>query len=181
MVVEPCCPSHPTLSPALTFLSISNLPALQNLIKRDPAGYADDFRTQWNSYESARRIIELGIAGGAGGQEGDGRRACEAEERWRELVSFIAQVAPCYPTETAAFPGHITSILLNSHASLSPDTRKTLIQSLVLLRSRDMISGIECVGDIGAASDSAACSRSSSRCSRRRRRLRCEQTGGRTI
>lgn len=156
--------------------SVSNLPALQNLIKRDPGGYADDFRTQWNSYESARRIIELGIAGGAGGQEGDGRRAREAEDRWRELVSFIAQVAACYPTETAAFPSHITSILLNSHASLAPDTRKTLIQSLVLLRSRDMISGIECVRDRCDGIDRTACSRSSSRCSPRPRRRRCGRT-----
>lgn len=63
-------------------LLIQNLPALQGLLKRDPLAYADEFKVQWQHYESQRRLIELGMAGK------------EAEERWRDLVGFIAQVRP---------------------------------------------------------------------------------------
>jgi protein SDA1 len=62
-------------------LLVQNLPALQGLLKRDPRAYAEEFAVQWQHYESQRRLIELGMAGR------------EAEERWRELVTFIAQVS----------------------------------------------------------------------------------------
>lgn len=53
------------------------------------------------------------------------------------------QVAPCYPKETAEFPAQISALLLESYATLNPDTRKTLVHNLVLLRNKDVITSLE--------------------------------------
>lgn len=151
-------------------LLLSNLPSLQNLIKRAPKSYKEEFLLQWNHYENLRRVVEsdAGALVAAGGEGNRGRR--EQEEKWRDLVGFIAQVsvahssqwylegppfadgsspktqvAPCYPSITSSFPTHLSEILLSNtqSAMLSPDSRKTLVQSLVLLRNRDFITNIE--------------------------------------
>ena len=70
----------------------------------------------------------------------------EHTQNFRELVAFIAQVATCYPKETARFPSHISSLLLEDYGSLSSDTRKTLVQNLVMLRNKDVVSSIEYAG-----------------------------------
>ena len=54
-------------------------------------------------------------------------------------------MATCYPKETAEFPSQISSLLLESYGILSPDTRKSLVQNLVMLRNKEVISSIECV------------------------------------
>jgi len=59
-------------------LLTSNLPQLQNLIKRDPAGYKEEFLQQWNHYESIRKIFVTSPDEQAG--------------EFRGLVGFIAQV-----------------------------------------------------------------------------------------
>ncbi|EPQ58529.1 SDA1-domain-containing protein [Gloeophyllum trabeum ATCC 11539] len=110
-------------------LLTSNLPQLQNLIKRDPVGYQEEFLQQWNHYNSIRQIFQTSPD--------------EQAKHFRELISFIAQVAPCYPKETADFPSHLSSLLLDSHAILSPDLRKNLVQNLVMLRNKNVITSIE--------------------------------------
>ncbi|ESK96514.1 sda1 family protein [Moniliophthora roreri MCA 2997] len=110
-------------------LLTANLPQLQNLIKRDPAGYKEEFLQQWNHYNSIRQIFHLNPE--------------EHAAQFRELVAFIAQVATCYPKETCEFPSHISSILLESYGSLYPDTRKALIQTLVLLRNKGVTTSID--------------------------------------
>lgn len=112
-------------------LLTSNLPQLQNLIKRDPTAYKEEFLQQWNHYNSIRQIFKI--------------NPDEQAHHFRELVTFISQVATCYPEETADFPSHISSLLLESYGTLSPDTRKTLVQNLVMLRNKDVISSIEYV------------------------------------
>ncbi len=133
-------------------LLTSNLPQLQNLIKRDPPAYKEEFLQQWNHYNSIRQIFQI---------DPD-----ENAQHFRELVSFIAQVRPasqllrdshllaiasaqvaqCYPKETADFPSQISTLLLESYGTLSPDTRKSLVQNLVMLRNKDAITSIMYVG-----------------------------------
>ena len=87
--------------------ALSSLPNLQNLIKRDPASYTDEFLIQFGHYNALRNIIEQGIstsasgvglngatAGSATGTSGSGAqgKAGADEERFRELVGFVAQV-----------------------------------------------------------------------------------------
>ncbi|KAJ7093086.1 protein required for actin cytoskeleton organization and cell cycle progression [Mycena epipterygia] len=110
-------------------LLTSNLPQLQNLIKRDPEAYKEEFLQQWNHYNSIRRIFAT--------------NPDEQATHFRELVAFISQVATCYPKETAEFPSHISTLLLENYGTLSPDTRKTLVQNLVMLRNKDVITSIE--------------------------------------
>ncbi|KAF4615384.1 hypothetical protein D9613_002888 [Agrocybe pediades] len=110
-------------------LLTSNLPQLQNLIKRDPISYKEEFLQQWNHYNSIRQIFKI--------------NPDEQAQHYRELVCFISQVATCYPKETAEFPSQISTLLLESYGVLSPDTRKTLVQNLVMLRNKDVITSIE--------------------------------------
>ncbi|RPD65802.1 actin cytoskeleton organization and cell cycle progression protein [Lentinus tigrinus ALCF2SS1-7] len=109
-------------------LLTSNLPQLQNLIKRDPTAYKEEFLQQWNHYNSIRQIFQI--------------NPDENAQHFRELVSFIAQVAQCYPKETSEFPSQISSLLLESYGTLSPDTRKSLVQNLVMLRNKNVITSI---------------------------------------
>ncbi|KAL1730059.1 SDA1-domain-containing protein [Schizophyllum commune] len=102
---------------------------LQNLIKRDPAAYKEEFLQQWNHYNSVRQIFDI--------------NPDEHAQHLRELVGFIAQVATCYPKETAEFPQQIATLLLESYGSLAPEIRKTLVQNLVMLRNKGVITSIE--------------------------------------
>ncbi|KAJ7771870.1 SDA1-domain-containing protein [Mycena metata] len=110
-------------------LLTSNLPQLQNLIKRDPEAYKEEFLQQWNHYNSIRRIFAT--------------NPDEQATHFRELVAFISQVATCYPKETAEFPSHLSTLLLENYGTLAPETRKTLVQNLVMLRNKDVITSIE--------------------------------------
>ncbi|EEB94437.1 hypothetical protein MPER_06750 [Moniliophthora perniciosa FA553] len=82
-------------------LLTANLPQLQNLIKRDPAGYKEEFLQQWNHYNSIRQIFHL--------------ESCRNTQHNSE----------------------------NSYGSLYPDTRKALIQTLVLLRNKGVTTSID--------------------------------------
>ena len=112
-------------------LRTANLPQLQNLIKRDPTAYKEEFLQQWNHYNSILHIFHL--------------NPDEHAAQFRELVAFIAQVSTCYPKETAGFPAQVSSVLLDSYPVLFPDTRKALIQTLVLLRNKGVTTSIESV------------------------------------
>jgi len=61
-------------------LLTANLPQLQNLIKRDPNGYKEEFLQQWNHFNSIREIFQI--------------NPDEQAHHFRELVSFISQVSP---------------------------------------------------------------------------------------
>lgn len=110
-------------------LLTANLPQLQNLIKRDPNGYKEEFLQQWNHYNSIREIFQI--------------NPDEQAHHFRELVSFISQVAQCYPKETADFPSQLSTLLLENYGSLTPDTRKALVQNLVMLRNKNVITSIQ--------------------------------------
>jgi len=55
----------------------------------------------------------------------------------------LRQVAQFYPIETAEFPSHVSSLLLESYGSLSPDIRHSLIQNLVMLRNKGVITSFD--------------------------------------
>ncbi|KAJ2916019.1 hypothetical protein MD484_g4411, partial [Candolleomyces efflorescens] len=110
-------------------LLTSNLPQLQNLIKRDPVSYKEEFLQQWHHYNSIREIFAI--------------NPDEQAHHFAELVTFISQVATCYPKETALFPAQLSALLLESYNVLSMDTRKTIVQNLVMLRNKNVISSID--------------------------------------
>ncbi|EGG02198.1 uncharacterized protein MELLADRAFT_110307 [Melampsora larici-populina 98AG31] len=144
--------------PERGLLLISNLPALQNLIKRDPDGYSAEFATQWDHYQSLRAVIDLGL-GSSGGNDmglsgpasvtptstgaGSGKGRRETEEKFREVVIFLSQTAPCYALKAKPIrpvtnlPTELSSLLLQRHDLLHTDTRKSLVQALVGMRRKD--------------------------------------------
>lgn len=60
----------------------------------------------------------------------------------QSVHSPVLQVSQCYPKETADFPSQLSTLLLESYGTLSPDTRRALVQNLVMLRNKDVINSI---------------------------------------
>ncbi|KAF9161929.1 Protein SDA1 [Mortierella sp. AD011] len=104
----------------------TNIPQLQNLIKRDPLSYKEEFLQQLRHFESSRAIFEL--------------KPEEHSTDFQDLINFIAQVSPCYPEETKEFPDQIITLLSKHYQILDAELRRTMVQALVLLRNREMIS-----------------------------------------
>jgi len=101
------------------------LPQLQNLIKRDPASYKEEFLMQKRHFDSELDIFKL--------------RPTKESERFTELVTFMSHVAVCYKDECALLPTSIME-LLETHANiLHTDVRAKLLQSLIMLRNKGML------------------------------------------
>ncbi|KAK2872397.1 hypothetical protein QQF64_017993 [Cirrhinus molitorella] len=104
----------------------TNLPQLQNLIKRDPKSYTEEFLQQYRHYQSNVEIFK--------------HQPDKSNKDLAELVMFLAQVGHCYLEEMSDFPKQLTDLLLNHHTVLEPDLRMTFCKALILLRNKDLIS-----------------------------------------
>ncbi|XP_041054621.1 protein SDA1 homolog isoform X1 [Carcharodon carcharias] len=104
----------------------SNLPQLQNLIKRDPRSYTEEFTQQFHHYQSNVRIFKL--------------QPDKPSKELSELVMFLAQVAHCYPTELANFAQELKDLLFSHHTVLDPDLRMTFCKALILLRNKNLLN-----------------------------------------
>lgn len=105
----------------------TNIILLQNVVRRDPESYHEEFVQQYSHYESLRDIFMLNPAADQGSDFAD-------------LIGFVSAVCGCYPKETANFPNELKNILLNNHRDLSADLREKIIQCLTMLRNKDIIS-----------------------------------------
>lgn len=105
----------------------TNIILLQNVVRRDPESYHEEFLQQYTHYESLRDIFLNNPSADQGSDFGD-------------LIGFVSAVCKCYPKETANFPEELKSILLNNHRHLSPELREKIIQCLTMLRNKDIIS-----------------------------------------
>ncbi|WPK22919.1 hypothetical protein PUMCH_000142 [Australozyma saopauloensis] len=105
----------------------TNIILLQNVVRRDPESYHEEFVQQYSHYESLRDIFLLNPSADQGTDFAD-------------LIGFVSAVCGCYPKETAKFPDELKNILLNNHRSLTPDVREKIIQCLTMLRNKDIIS-----------------------------------------
>lgn len=100
---------------------------LQNLIRRDPPSYREEFILQYRHYESQRDIFM---------SQPDGSES----ETFCELIGFMSNVCSSFPDLTQDFPNDLAQLLLKNHAVLNYDLREKLVQSLVLLRNKDVIA-----------------------------------------
>ncbi|EST06823.1 SDA1 domain protein [Kalmanozyma brasiliensis GHG001] len=131
-------------SRARGLLNADNLPALQNLLKRQPEAYVEEFSAQWNHYQSLRSIFASDLDAGTLGVGTTGVRINKDQaSKFVSLISFVTQLAPSYPEITRELPTHLSDLLLNHHAALSPDIRASCLRSLILLRNRDVITSEE--------------------------------------
>uniref|UniRef100_U5EWX7 Protein SDA1 n=1 Tax=Corethrella appendiculata TaxID=1370023 RepID=U5EWX7_9DIPT len=106
-----------------------NLPQLQNLIKRDPESYKDDFQQQYQHFLSVLEIFRL---------EPD-----RENKNLNELIMFISQVAQCYTEQCREFPQQLVDLLKTHSTNLDPETRNTLCRALILLRNKNLISPLD--------------------------------------
>ncbi|XP_006198305.1 protein SDA1 homolog isoform X1 [Vicugna pacos] len=103
----------------------SNLPQLQNLIKRDPPAYIEEFLQQYNHYRSNVEIFKL--------------QPNKPSKELAELVMFMAQIGHCYPEHLSNFPQELKDLLSYNHTVLDPDLRMTFCKALILLRNKNLI------------------------------------------
>uniref|UniRef100_A0A8I3W6A3 Protein SDA1 n=1 Tax=Callithrix jacchus TaxID=9483 RepID=A0A8I3W6A3_CALJA len=104
----------------------SNLPQLQNLIKRDPPAYIEEFLQQYNHYKSNVEIFKL--------------QPNKPSKELAELVMFMAQISHCYPDYLSNFPQEVKDLLSCNHTVLDPDLRMTFCKALILLRNKNLIN-----------------------------------------
>lgn len=64
------------------------------------------------------------------------------DELFADLITFICQVAQCYPTETKELPAQLKGLLLGAGA-VKGDLRRTIIKNMVMLRNKEVIDSIE--------------------------------------
>lgn len=104
----------------------SNLPQLQNLIKRDPPSYREEFERQHSVYEALCVIFE--------------QNPTVYNNDLHQMVTFLSQVAQCYPDKLSGFPQEL-SVLLKRHSTvLHPEMRMSFVKALMLLRNKNLLS-----------------------------------------
>lgn len=113
----------------------TNIILLQNVVRRDPESYYEEFVQQYSHYQSLRDIFLMNPSADDGTEFAD-------------LIGFVTAVCSCYPKETANFPQELKTILLENHRSLNPDLREKIIQCLTMLRNKDIISAEELIQTI---------------------------------
>lgn len=146
-------------SKARGLLNASNLPALQNLLKREPKAYTNEFQSQWNHFQSLLSIFtsidylesnnnndmnddmlnQINSVAAANSSGSSNRLSKEQETKFKELLAFITQLSPSYPEITSNYPNQLKNLLLNHWSNLPNDVKTSCIRSIVLLRNRDVI------------------------------------------
>ncbi|GAB1601700.1 protein SDA1 homolog [Argonauta hians] len=107
----------------------TNLPQLQNLIKRDPESYYDEFLQQQQHFLSTLEIFQL--------------KPSQYSKSLDEMIMFLAQVSHCYTEHLADFPQQLKELLLRHSTVLDPTMRMSLCRALILLRNKGLISGVD--------------------------------------
>ncbi|KAI5968224.1 SDA1 [Candida margitis] len=108
----------------------TNIILLQNVVRRDPESYHEEFLQQFSHYESLRDLYLENPTGA------DSNSTTE----FIELIGFLSAVCNCYPKETKNFPEELKTILLDNHRDLAPELREKIIQCLTMLRNKGIIT-----------------------------------------
>jgi len=104
----------------------NNIPQLQNLIKKDPQSYYDEFLQQHRHFLSHLEVFQL--------------QPSKMSKELDELVMFLAQVSHCYPQDLSNFPQQIIDILKNYGSLLDAEMRTTFCKGLILLRNKNLLA-----------------------------------------
>jgi protein SDA1 len=106
-------------------ITASRLPQLQNLIKRDPLAYREEFEMQYRHFESELDIFRL--------------RPTKDSGRFTDLLTFISHTAACYKDLCKDVPLRLLELVDTNAVILHPDVRAKLLQALMLMRSKQML------------------------------------------
>ncbi|CAH0579044.1 unnamed protein product [Chrysodeixis includens] len=107
----------------------NNLTQLQNLIKRDPESYKEEFHQQLAHFETTLEIFNL--------------NPTQYNKKLDEQAMFLAQVAQCYLNEMKLFPQKIVDILKTHNTVLHNDMRLSLCKCLILLRNKNFLTSFD--------------------------------------
>lgn len=108
----------------------TNIALLQNLVRRDPQSYKEEFLLQFKHYQSLRDIHVSAPAT---------EESSESAQEFAELIGFVSQVCICYPKETAQFPEELERLLKERHHELHPELREKMVQCLIMLKNKGVI------------------------------------------
>ncbi|CAB4256122.1 similar to Saccharomyces cerevisiae YGR245C SDA1 Highly conserved nuclear protein required for actin cytoskeleton organization and passage through Start [Maudiozyma barnettii] len=139
----------------------NNIILLQNLVKRDPESYKEEFLQQYSHYESLRDIFMVNgmaqtAAAAAAASSSTNGVADDSANRVEtnsvgingnasvgelvELIGFISQVCSCFPVQTANFTNELRQLLLEHHKTLPFELKEKILVSLTMLRNKGVIS-----------------------------------------
>ncbi|XBW36917.1 hypothetical protein QEN19_002496 [Hanseniaspora menglaensis] len=146
-------------------LTSTNIILLQNLIKRDPDSYRDEFMQQLNHYGTIRDIFLLSESTNNGSSEqqqqldimnddDDENDITGAKNNsfstknidtqivsdFAELIGFISSVCQCYPKETANFPLELKTLLIEYYSILNWELKEKIIVSLSMMKNKKFIT-----------------------------------------
>jgi protein SDA1 len=102
-----------------------NLPQLQNLIKRDPGSYHDEFVQQYYHYQTKLSLFKL--------------RLHEEDKELDSSLIFLSHVVDCYPGEFPDFPEDLMTLLEHHGTIIHPSHRQSFVKALMLLRSKECV------------------------------------------
>ena len=118
---------------------------LQNLIKRDPDAYKEEFMQQLRHYSATLEVYLRLMITTTNGRPYlvEGSRYCtlivpqifrlqpaKTSDEFAELVSFLSAVAHCYPEHMKEFPQQIVDLLREHQAVLDPPLRQVRLDQL---------------------------------------------------
>ncbi|XP_065826275.1 protein SDA1 homolog [Oscarella lobularis] len=106
----------------------TNLPQLQNLIKRDRESYEEEFLQQYRHYAAQLEVFLL--------------KPTDYSRSFCDLVTFLSQVAHCYPRHLENFPRELIDLLRKHATILDHELRMTVCRALILLRNKNLIPPI---------------------------------------
>lgn len=104
---------------------MNQLTHLQNLIKRDPQGYKEEFERQKTHFLSELEMFKL--------------RPTVHSEKFISLINFISHVAPCYANFSHEIADELTLLMKSNALKLHSLVRMKLYESLVFLRNKNLI------------------------------------------
>ncbi|KAH8047329.1 hypothetical protein JL722_13141 [Aureococcus anophagefferens] len=106
------------------------LPVLQNLLKRDPPAYKEEFEAIWRQYLSELEVFKLRSAEG---EAAPGRLAKDGDEkRLAELATFVSHTCKHYDFAAQRFGPQLCRLLKDRCVGLAPELRLSLVQACVL-------------------------------------------------
>ncbi|KAL8604072.1 hypothetical protein ACOMHN_024897 [Nucella lapillus] len=104
---------------------LTNLLQLQNLIKRDPESYKEEFAGSWRRFQELLPLFKVNP--GTFSKELD------------DLTLFLAQVSHCYAKECKEFPEMVCAVLWFHSTVLDPSMRMTFVKALIMVRNKGLI------------------------------------------
>lgn len=99
-----------------------DLMMLQERCRKDPLSYRDDFLSQRRHFDALLLSTSL--------------RPSAPSPRLAEVAGFMGAVAHCYDTTGSTIAPPIAELLTQSGPAMHPDTRRSLVKLLALLRAR---------------------------------------------